>query len=385
MPTTATPPPDPQDPGQIVASAWTDQALWTAVANRLGQSIRLWRTRAAVASVAGLFLSLLATTLGTNPVAQKVVATLGVLLLALVPVLQQRLLSADRVLAWTRARSVGEQLESAIYRHLMGALPAAPLDDGSPAPDPGGPGNLVRHCRAIKQAAADLAMLAATTPPDARPRKTVMTLDDYLSERLDNQINWYRQKGLTLGRSVQRLQQLEFGLSLLSVLLGALVGNLLPSAATPELLATSPLAPWLALIATSTAAVTSHIAGTRNLEIAAKYFATQDLLRTLRDEWRVDPDRDSPARIRRLVQDAESVMAAEHGGWVSGWARAAQQGAAATVATAAAAPVPARGAEPAPPTDTDPAAPADAEPAGPADTDPGEPADTVPPARPAAG
>lgn len=328
MPAPAPPLADPTDPAQVVTSAWADQALWSAVATRLSNSIRSWRQRAAVAGVAGLFCSLLATTMTGNTDAQRAVATLGVLLLAVVPVLQQRLLSADRVLAWTRSRLVAEQLQSAIYRHLMGVLPPMPNDDGSTAADPDGPGNLVRHCRAIKRDAADLALLAATTTPVARdkPGKTVLTIQDYLADRLDDQIGWYRSKAMTFGKEAQNLQRLEFALGLLAVVLSALVGNLLPAAATPDALQGSPLAPWLALIASATAAITTHIAGTRNLEISAKYFATQDLLRTLRDEWWVDPERDTPDRVKRLVTDAEAAMAAEHGGWVKGWAQAAQQG-----------------------------------------------------------
>lgn len=326
MPAPASSLADPHDPAQVVTSAWADHALWSAVATRLSNSIRSWRARAAAAGVVGLFCSLLATTLGSEPLLQKAVATLGVLLLAVVPVLQQRLLSADRVLAWTRSRLVAEQLQSAIYRHLMGVLAPMPNDDGSPAADPSGPGNLVRHCRAIKRDAADLALLAATTDAPVRPRKTAMTIEDYLADRLDNQIDWYRSKALSFGRQAQGLQRLEFALGLAAVVLSALVGNLLPAAATPDGLQGSPLAPWLALIASTTAAITSHIAGTRNLEISAKYFATQDLLRTLRDEWWVDPERDTPARVKRLVNDAEAAMAAEHGGWVKGWAQAAQQG-----------------------------------------------------------
>ncbi len=322
------------DPQQTVASAWADQALWSQVANQLGDSIRRWRARAAVAGVAGLFLSLLAGNMASGSVGQKVVASLGVLLLALVPFLQQRLLSADRTLAWTRARHVAELLKEAIYRHLMGALAPVPLDDGSDAPDPSGPGNLVRRCRAIKRSTADLALLAATAQPEPRQRKTVMGLSDYLADRLEGQISYYRKSSLAAGTQAQRLQQLEFALGLLTVLLGALAGNLLPAAATPDLAQSAPLAPWLALIATTAAAVSSHIAGTRNLELAATYFATHDLLKTLRDEWAVAPDRDTPARVRRLVDAVERAIAAEHGGWVSDWQQSARQAATAAATTA---------------------------------------------------
>lgn len=331
----AQPTTDLNDPRQVVASAWADQALWSQVANQLGDSIRRWRARAAVAGVAGLFLSLLAGSMGSGGIGQKMVATVGVLLLALVPFLQQRLLSADRVLAWTRARNVAELLKEAIYRHLMGALAPVPLDDGSPAPDPGGPGNLVRRCRAIKRSAADLALLAATASPAPRQRKTVMTLADYLADRLEGQITYYRKSSLAAGTSAQRLQQIEFGLGLLTVLLGALAGNLLPAAATPDAVQNSPLAPWLALIATTAAAVSSHIAGTRNLELAAKYFATHDLLKTLRDEWAVAPDRDDPACVLRLVDAVENAIAAEHGGWVGDWQQVAKPGTTAAAAAGA--------------------------------------------------
>lgn len=368
MPVPAQPLADPTDPAQVVTSAWADQALWSAVATRLSNAIRSWRQRAAAAGVAGLFCSLLATTMASNSDGQRAVATLGVLLLAVVPVLQQRLLSADRVLAWTRSRLVAEQLQSAIYRHLMGVLPPMPNDDGSPAADPQGPGNLVRHCRAIKRDAADLALLAATTVVTPQPGKTVLTVQDYLADRVDDQIGWYRAKAMTFGKEAQNLQRLEFALGLLSVVLSALVGNLLPAAATPGLLQGADLAPWLALIASACAAITTHSAGTRNLEISAKYYATQDLLRTLRDEWQVDPERDTPARVQRLVNDAEATMAAEHGGWVKGWAQAAQQGGAAAAANAAEAPAAGVAASPEPAEPVQPVEPP--EPAGPAAPEP---------------
>jgi hypothetical protein len=370
MPSVQPPPLDPNDPQQVVASAWADQALWSQVANQIGDSIRLWRARAAVAGVAGLFLSLLAGSMGSGTpggtVGQKVVATLGVLMLALVPFLQQRLLSADRVLAWTRARNVAELLKEAIYRHLMGALPPVPLDDGSPPPDPTGPGNLVRRCRAIKRAAADLGLLAATANPAPRPRKTAMTLADYLADRLDNQVAYFRKASMAAGSNAQRLQQIEFGLGLLTVLLGALAGNLLPAAATPEAVQASPLGPWLALIASTAMAVSSHIAATRNLELAATYFATHDLLKTLRDEWAVAPDRDAPARVLQLVDAVERSIAAEHGGWVSDWQQTARQGiaAGASFTAAGAAAPPQQAVEPA---THGPAADPPALPDGPAD------------------
>ncbi|MES2717528.1 MAG: SLATT domain-containing protein [Pseudomonadota bacterium] len=322
------------EPEQVVASAWLDQTLWSAVATQIGDSIRNWRVVAAVAGVLGLGLTIAAGALSPSQLpggetGQKTFATLGVLLLALVPYLRQHLVSVERVQAWTMARHASEQLKTTIYRHLMGVLPPAPLADGSEAPDPQGPGNLVRHCRAIKQTVAELAGVAAATVPPEKKRKTQLSLDDYLADRVQGQMNHYRSKGEAYGRSTRRLQVAEFVLGLVTVVLSALAGKLLPDDLTPDVVQSvaqvSSLLPWLALLAAATTAVTTYIASSRNAELAAKFFATYDLLKTIHDEWRVAPDRDDAARVHRFVDDIERAIASEYGGWVADWASSQQQ------------------------------------------------------------
>lgn len=319
------------DPSQVVASAWQDQALWSDVATRIGDSIRRWRVVAAAAGLAGLFLTILAGTMtGAEQSAKRMgLTTLGVLLLALVPYLRQRLVSAERVLSWTTARNVSEQLKEAIYRHLMGVLPPEPLADGSAPPDPDGPANLVRRCRSIKQAAADLAGVAAAARPAERQRKTQLSLDDYLADRVEGQMKYYRTKGEAAGQTARRLQTLEFALGIAAVLLGTLTGKEpvpdAAGAAAGTVFTTGTLLPLLAVVGAATAAVTGHIAGARDAETAAKYFATYDLLKTLRDEWRVSPDPRDPANVRRFADAVERAIASEYGGWVADWNKAQQK------------------------------------------------------------
>lgn len=319
------------DPAQVISSAWSDQALWSAVATKIGDSIRWWRVVAAAAGLGGLFLSILA---GTMTAADQsgprmALTTVGVLLLALVPYLRQRLVSPERVQAWTTARNVSEQLKEAIYRHLMGVLPPEPLADGSAPPDATGPGNLVRRCRSIKLAAVDLAGVAAAARAADRPRKTQLTLDNYLADRVEGQINYYRSKGEAAGRAAKRLQAIEFGLGVTAVILGTLTGSAVPGDGggdpAKQIFTISALLPLLAVVAAATAAVTGHIAGAREAEIAAKYFATYDLLKTIRDEWRVSPEPQDPANVRRLADTVERAIASEYGGWVSDWNKAQQK------------------------------------------------------------
>jgi len=323
------------DPTQVITSAWSDQALWSAVATRIGDSLRWWRGVAAVAGLGGLFLSILAGTMtGAEQSSLRMALTTGgVLLLALVPYLRQRLVSPERVQAWTTARNVSEQLKEAIYRHLMGVLPPEPLADGSAPPDAAGPGNLVRRCRSIKLAAVDLAGVAAAARAAERPRKTQLTLDDYLADRIEGQITYYRSKGEAAGRAARRLQAIEFGLGITAVLLGTLTGSAVSGDGggggggdpSKQIFTISALLPLLAVVAAATAAVTGHIAGAREAETAAKYFATYDLLKTIRDEWRVSPEPLAPANVRRLADTVERAIASEYGGWVADWNKAQQK------------------------------------------------------------
>ncbi len=315
------------DQDKLVASAWQDQALWSAVANELGNSIRRWRVVAAIAAVAGLFLTVLAGTL-SNPDWQDrrgQMITVGVLLLALVPYVRQKMLAPERQQAWVRARNVSELLKEAIYRHLMGAT-AAPAEAAPDAATPPAPGALTRRCREIKQAAADLARLAAAVAPAQRERKLRLTLADYLEERVEGQIRYYKKNGEQAGKTARRLHAAEFGLGLAAVGLGALSGQNLPTGLGDQVagqtIAISMLVPWLTLVAAAASAVTAHMAAARHDELASRYFATYDLIKSQRDEWLLRPDHDTPAQVQIFVDEVERTISSENGAWVTDWNKA---------------------------------------------------------------
>lgn len=319
----------PTDPSQVVQSAWQDQDLWSTVATRLGDSIRRWRVVAAVAAVLGLFLTVLAGVLGEAALGGRrgLVATAGVLLLALVPYVRQKMLAPERLQAWVRARNVSELLKEAIYRHLMGALPAE--DGADPAADPAHPGALARRCRAVKQTAADLAGQAAATTPERRSRPSTLTLDEYVAQRVDGQIGWYKTKGEQAGQTARRLHAAEFLLGLAAVGLGALSGQQVPADAGPAAQQMHTLGwavPWLTLVAAAASAVTAHIAAARLDELANRYYATYDLLKGLRDEWLLRPEHRAPEQARRFVDEVERAISSENGAWVSDWNKAVQGG-----------------------------------------------------------
>ncbi len=380
-------PPQPvpdSDEARAVASAWQDQALWSAVGSSIGDSIFRWRIFAAVAGILGLGLSVAAGIgwFGTDRAA-TLWATVGVLLLAAVPYLRQQLVSDQRVAQWTLARIASEDLKQSIYRHLMGVL--QPVAGGGGTTDQSA-ANLVRRGRAIKKSVVDLAGVAAAIVPAEnkdRPPPMSLTVDGYVTRRVQGQMKYYRTKGETNGRITQRLRQAELVLGLVTVLMGAWASglgsapsaetlkNAMPAASmeavntaasaaaagagrvsapgTPpasaaqaasgsELAAVAepsqakadpakPQSGWLALlalVAAATGAITTYLAASRHAELASKYFATYDRLKDLLAEWRVAHDRDQPERVARFVDTIEKAISDEYGGWVTDWAATRQ-------------------------------------------------------------
>ena len=314
------------DQDKLVASAWQDQALWSTVANELGDSIRRWRVGAAVAAVAGLFLTVWAGTLSSPDWQDRrgQITLVGVLLLALVPYVRQKMLAPERLQAWVRARNVSELLKEAIYRHLMGATMT--VDGAAPDGQASAAGALSRRCREIKQTAADLARLAAAVTPAQRERKLQLSLSDYLEERVEGQIRYYKKAGEQAGKTARRLHAAEFVLGLAAVGLGALSGKDLPAGLGAQLAgpipAVSALLPWLTLVATAAAAITAHLAAARHDELASRYFATYDLIKSQRDEWLQRPDHDAADQVRSFVDQIERTLSSENGAWVTDWNKA---------------------------------------------------------------
>lgn len=318
----------PVDQGMVVQSAWQDQALWSATADRLKQRLDFWRRASAVGGVAGLALSVQAAGMADGN-ARTVLAGLAALLLAVVPYVQKTKVTPAQLAAWTRARAASEGLKEAIYRFLMGVPPADPPGategNGTAAPDPASAAALVRRCQAIKGRVADLQSLAAEAPrPDAaRPMPSQLDAAGYLDRRVNGQIRWYGDKANALARRARKLRGIEFALGLLAVLMGAMSGGdaLKDLAALAALVGASGLAVWTGVVTTAGAAITTHLAATRIEELANVYFATADRLRGLRDEWLTDEQRDTPERTGGFVDAIERALSTENQGWLADWGK----------------------------------------------------------------
>lgn len=299
---------------QVIESAWRDQAIWSQTAGTLKADLTVWRYRAGVAGVLGAFLETLAAAMagfdGRLWWLRALVAIVGAVVLAVVPYVVRTKVSKDRVREWVRARSASEALKETIYRYLVGAPPFG--SESSPA-------DLVTRCQAIKEKVWDLGLHAASIEPSRIARPHILTIDDYVEKRVNDQIErYYRPKGRQNALAAKNLRKMEFSLGLIAVVIGAIAG----AAATFRLQGLSAvLGPWVAVITTASAAVTAHLAASRYEHQAMTYYGTADRLSGLRDEWLATSNRLDPTKVAKLVDDCEHAISTENEAWLAEWTR----------------------------------------------------------------
>ena len=79
------------------------------------------------------------------------------------------------------------------------------------------------------------------------------------------------------------------------------------------------LGPWVAVLTTATAAVTSHLAAARYDDLAVSYSATANRLASLRDVFQVDHTGTNSLASEHFVDDVEAAVSSENEAWRAAW------------------------------------------------------------------
>jgi hypothetical protein len=262
----------------------TRQSLWLAIAGAvvatLGQQL------APGAPKDGAFLIL-----------HKVLGVVGAGAVALAAYLSRQALGNDRVSLWTRARTAAESLKSLIYLYRA-SVP--PFD---------GPDRTKQLISRVEAVVGELKGLEAR-PQDNKPVPPAgLTVDQYLSERVNDQINWYET------RASKHQRQADLCRTVTAILGG--IGALLALGT-----AVASISAWAAVIATVTASITAHMKNQQYQLLTTTYRATAMRLRLLASEWSGSGKADADKAERNLfIQRCEDTMAAENGAWSALWTK----------------------------------------------------------------
>jgi hypothetical protein len=110
-----------------------------------------------------------------------------------------------------------------------------------------------------------------------------------------------------LARKLARARRAEVVLGALGVVLGA----------AASAFAVDQVSAWVAVVATVTAALSSHVAAARWEYQLVEYLRTADELERMREDWSFT-DRTEEA-ADRLVERCEHVVSIQNDGWMAKW------------------------------------------------------------------
>jgi SMODS and SLOG-associating 2TM effector domain 1/Protein of unknown function (DUF4231) len=293
-------------PSQALADVWREHRQWSNAAGRLKQRIILWRSIALGFAILGAVLATLATQVGLKSGLGQALSLTAAAALAVVPVIRGARLGKDRIEAWIRARSTSEALKAETYLYLTRTPPYDKQDRED---------QLLKQTDQLLSQVGDLAGETVDMPDADKPLPDIHDIDSYLQIRVQPQIStYYRPQAAKQQRRLSLFRGIEFALSMLAALLGAI-------AATARL---DDVGVWVAVVTTVGAAITAHIAAARYEHLVISYLSTARQLRSLLRGWERRSDK-TPAAAAQLVHDCEDVISRENESWMAAWSRGEDQ------------------------------------------------------------
>ena len=281
-------------------------AQWSATADRLKTDVSRARWTTFTLSIVGATAATIAGQISAEqPVLRNWFAGAGAVALGLVTFLAGRLLGANRVSSWTQVRAAAEALKRETFRY---ATQVSPYDDGVAAP------GLLDTARETIDAALIANIAVTPTRPGGAPR-VMLSRDDYRSQRVQGQINWYQQKAESTGRQARLLRTIEFLLALIATIVTAL--STVTGKQVPFVGIGFDIASLTALLTTLSGAIVSHIEASRLDYLASSYHAAARRLEDLNVTFsRVD---NQQTTWSAFVNQCEDIILMENQSWIAKW------------------------------------------------------------------
>jgi SMODS and SLOG-associating 2TM effector domain 1/Protein of unknown function (DUF4231) len=289
------------------------QAQWSKTADQMKSTIDHARWWVFVLSILGAVLAAAASQMGaattgaataatSNPRAWVAIA--AAVSLAFATFFTQRLLGADHVIAWVRARAISERLKREAFRF---AAEAAPYD----GPDRAKAELLLDDERQKIESDGDdlLGKQVPTTSRGSLPRGP-LTKDEYIAQRVRKQIDYFVPNANKYQRISLALRRTELMLAAAATLITAVVSVTGKSVVWGM---TFDLAALTAVLTTIAGAVLAHIEASRYDFLVMTYRATARRLEE-RANRSHEPWSD-------FVNDCENILSAENVSWIAKWTK----------------------------------------------------------------
>jgi hypothetical protein len=286
--------------GVALENVWADYRRCAtrsrALKSRL-DAIRFW---ALALFIGGAALGVLAAQLPLPDAAVEALALVSAAAIALSAYLTAQALDAGLERGWIEARSVAEGLKSEAYRFLA----KAPPYDAADAPE-----RLAETVRALRLRLrlGEFAHIEDAERLAGLP-KSWLGPDEYLRQRVRDQIDWFERRAAEHARQAQRLKLCTIALGALGVVLAAAHGVYPQADALPA---------WVGVIGTVSGAITTYLFANRLLFLTASYETTALRLRFALEDWSRVPEEGRAGALGALVAKVEDILLLENRQWVA--------------------------------------------------------------------
>jgi SMODS and SLOG-associating 2TM effector domain 1/Protein of unknown function (DUF4231) len=289
------------------------QAQWSKTADALKSTIDHARWWVFGLSILGAALAAAASQMGAaaadaamvsigNPRAGVAIA--AAVSLALATFFTQRLLGADHVTAWVRARAISERLKRDAFKCAAGATP---YDD----PDRAKAELLLDDERAkIEADGTDLLGLQVTTTEKGSLPRSSLSEAEYLAQRVKKQIDYFFPKAERYLTIAKALRWAELGLAAAATLITAVASVTGKSVVWGVRF---DLAALTAVLTTIAGAVLAHGEASRYDFLVMTYRATARRLQECANR--------PHAPWSDFVNNCENILAAENTSWIAKWTK----------------------------------------------------------------
>ncbi|WP_090690028.1 DUF4231 domain-containing protein [Nitrosomonas sp. Nm34] len=272
------------------------QAIWSETANALKSATDRARYSTFIASFLGALFAAFAVQ-QINPGIANYLAVLSAISLAFVTFITARWLNKDVLDRHSRVRIASEALKREAFLY---ATQTAPYHDPQTRDK-----ILLDQKGEIENKVNDLLLFEQTAKGLGSCPRQDLSLNEYMEQRVEKQIKYYRDRSTRYNTYSQRLHTLEWMLSLIAAIIAAL-------AASPLL--NIDLAAITAVLTTLGGVVVSHLEATRFDKLIPIYRATANRLENIRLKTQIDK-----ATSTDWVKECETVLAAENSAWMGLW------------------------------------------------------------------
>jgi hypothetical protein len=304
------PPVNPSDDARqgTLDFIWEQYRIWDNTSVLLRKHLTFWRRLVLILGIAGA----LAATLSTQPFTTQLNAEgqpaagkaawlgyipwgLGILsavLLGFAAFCSQKVLNPKDEEQWVGARAAAEAFKREAFLLVAQAPPYDVAVSTAPA-------------EAINNSLDRLEPLPLDrTRAGEAPPASPMKVNDYITARLEEQLNWYERRAGDHRGTLRLLSSATLGFGALAVILGAVSSNM--------------TAPWVAVITTIIATLTAYLYAWRYQYMVVSYLATARKLSALRARWRASGKTNADTADRnQFILECEGILSAENKAWMT--------------------------------------------------------------------